>query len=528
LVLSTVIFTFVLKSIEFMKKYYFLFLFWVFSTCAFAQNVTITPSGISPAMSGTYPRLAFDAILALPSPVVGDIAYDITFLCLRVFNGSKWVCTYQSPTDPNPNLTAIATGGGTSDDFVRQVAVDASGNVYITGSFNGTATFGATSKTSVGNNDIFIAKYSSSGTLQWVQSAGSTSNDLANGIALDASGNVYITGYFYGTATFGAISKTSAGNADIFVAKYSSSGTLQWVQSAGGTSNDAATGIAVDASGNVYITGYFFVTATFGATSKTSAGGSDIFVAKYSSSGTLQWVQSAGGTSSDDANGIAIDASGNVYITGYFYGTATFGATSKTSAGNADIFVAKYDPVGTAWSWVESAGGTSTDAATGIAVDASGNVYITGYFYSTATFGVSSKTSAGSADIFIAKYSNSGTLLWVQSVGGTSIDVAFGIALDASGNVYITGYFYVTATFGATSKTSVGSADIFLAKYSNTGTLQWVQSAGGTDYDYANGIAIDASGNVYIAGNFFGTATFGAISKTSAGGSDIFVARVQE
>jgi uncharacterized protein YjiK len=361
-----------------------------------------------------------------------------------------------------------------------------------------------------------------------VQSAGSTSNDLANGIALDASGNVYITGYFYGTATFGAISKTSAGNADIFVAKYSSSGTLQWVQSAGGTSNDAATGIAVDASGNVYITGYFFVTATFGATSKTSAGGSDIFVAKYSSSGTLQWVQSAGGTSSDDANGIAIDASGNVYITGYFYGTATFGATSKTSAGNADIFVAKYDPVGTAWSWVESAGGTSTDAATGIAVDASGNVYITGYFYSTATFGVSSKTSAGSADIFIAKYSNSGTLLWVQSVGGTSIDVAFGIALDASGNVYITGYFYVTATFGATSKTSVGSADIFLAKYSNTGTLQWVQSAGGTDYDYANGIAIDASGNVYIAGNFFGTATFGAISKTSAGGSDIFVARVQE
>ena len=511
-----------------MKKYYFLFLFWTLSTGAFAQNVTITPSGISPAMSGTYPRLAYDAILALPSPVVGDIAYDITFLCLRVFNGSKWVCTYQSPTDPSPNLTALATAGGTTNDIGEHVAVDASGNVYISGYFQGTATFGATSKTSVGSNDIFVAKYSSYGTLQWVQSAGGTTTDEANRIAIDASGNVYITGYFSGTATFGAISKTSAGSNDIFVAKYNSSGTLLWVQSAGGTGFDEANGIAIDASGNVYITGVFNGTTTFGATSKTSAGGYDIFMAKYSSSGTLQWVQSVGGTSTDIAKGIAIDASGNVYITGYFGGTTTFGATSKTSAGSADIFVAKYDPVGTAWSWVLSAGGTGFDQANGIAIDASGNVYITGDFYDTTTFGATSKTSVGGSDIFVAKYNSSGTLQWVQSDGGISYDYANGIAIDASGNAYITGLFSDTATFGATSKISSGGYDILVAKYNSSGTIQWVQTAGGTNAESGNGIAIDASGNVYMTGYFSGTATFGATSKTSFGSYDIFVARVQQ
>ena len=116
---------------------------------------------------------------------------------------------------------------------------------------------------------------------------------------------------------------------------------MQWVQTAGGIVNDLGYGIAVDASGNVYITGYFNDTATFGTTSKTSAGSADIFVAKYSNAGSLQWVQTAGGTSYDLGNGITVDASSNVYITGYFNGTATFGATSKTSAGSADIFVAR-------------------------------------------------------------------------------------------------------------------------------------------------------------------------------------------
>jgi hypothetical protein len=386
-------------------KTLFSFLFLVFVHHANAQNVTILPGGITPAMSGTYPRISYDAIVALPSPVKGDMAYDITFDCLRVYNGTKWVCTFQHPTDPNPNAIAIASSGGTGIEYGFAIALDASGNMYITGHYYATTTFGSISLTSAGSSDIFVAKYNSAGTVQWVQSAGGTSSDIGQGIALDASGNVYITGAYQGMATFSTTTKTSAGSYDIFVAKYNSAGTVQWVQSAGGTGSDFGFALALDASGNVYITGYYAGTATFGTTSKTSAGSSDIFVAKYNSAGTVQWVQSAGGTGSDFGFAIALDASGNVYITGAYLVTATFGSTTKTSAGSSDIFVAKYNSAGTV-QWVQSAGGTNIDDGRNIALAASGNVYVTGYYYDTASFGYNTKTaSGGNPDVFIMRLS---------------------------------------------------------------------------------------------------------------------------
>ena len=479
--------------------------------------------------SANYPRISYDAILALPSPVKGDIAYDNTFDCLRVYTGGKWICTYQNPANFTPNMIAIASAGGINSDIGNSIAVDGSGNVYVTGYYNGTATFGATTITSAGSSDIFVAKYNSSGTLQWVQSAGGTNADSGYSIAVDGSGNVYVTGYYYGTATFGATTTTSVGAGDIFVAKYNSSGTLQWVQSAGGTGTDIGNSIAVDGSGNVYVTGYYQGTATFGGIAKISVGSNDIFVAKYNSSGNMQWVQSAGGPSIDIGQSIAVDGSGNVYVTGYYNGTATFGATTITSAGSYDIFVAKYDPVGVSWAWVQSAGGTSSDICYSIAVDGSGNVYVTGYYQGTATFGATTITSVGgSNDIFVAKYNSSGSVQWVQSAGGPSSDNGYSIAVDGSGNVYVTGYYYGTATFGATPITSAGGGDIFVVKYNNSGSVQWVQSAGGTNADSGKSIAVDGSGNIYVTGYYYGTATFGATSITSAGFSDIFVARLDK
>lgn len=202
-----------------MKKLSLLLCFLGAVVLSFAQNVTITPRGITPAMTGSYPRISYDAILALPNPAKGDMAFDMTFNCLRVYTGSKWICTYQSPSDPTPNITALASAGGTSYDEGNGIAVDASGNVYVTGSYNGTATFGTTTKTSAGGEDIFVAKYNSSGVLQWVQSAGGTSEDWGNGIAVDGSGNVYVTGRYGSPATFGNNSLTSVGVTDIFVAR---------------------------------------------------------------------------------------------------------------------------------------------------------------------------------------------------------------------------------------------------------------------------------------------------------------------
>jgi hypothetical protein len=217
--------------------------------------------------------------------------------------------------------------------------------VYVTGNYAGTASFGGTFRTSAGDYDVFVAKYNKNGVLLWVQSAGGIGSDQGNSITVDVAGNVYVTGNYVGSANFGGINEISAGSDDVFVAKYNSIGTIQWVQSEGGIGNDQGNSIALDAAGNVYVTGFYVGTASFGGISSTSAGGAgvDVFVAKYNSNGTLLWVQSAGGAPSDIGYGIAVDAACNVYVTGFYQGTASFGGISRTSAGYYDVFVARLD-----------------------------------------------------------------------------------------------------------------------------------------------------------------------------------------
>ena len=299
----------------------------------------------------------------------------------------------------------------------------------------------------------------------WAKNAGGSSNDYGNSIAVDASGNSYVTGYFKGSATFGSTSLTNNEGYDIFIAKLDSSGNWLWAKNAGGTSNDYGYGIAVDASGNSYVTGCFQDTdITFGSTTLTSSGEYDIFIAKLDSSGDWKWATKAGGTSTDHGFGIAVDASGNSYVAGYFKGTATFGDTTLTSNGDYDIFVAKLDSSGN-WLWAQKAGGTGTDYGQRIATDSEGNSYVIGYFPGIATFGNTELTSSGGFDIFVAKLDSSGNWLWAKNAGGTAYDRGNGIAIDANGNSYVTGYFYSPiAVFGSTTLTCSGSNDIFITK----------------------------------------------------------------
>ncbi|WP_341226701.1 SBBP repeat-containing protein [uncultured Arcticibacterium sp.] len=495
--------------------------------CSFftqAQNVTINPGGITPALTGTYPRISYDAILALPSPVIGDMAFDTTFLCMRVYIGTTWVCI-QMPEQPFLDKVYIASAGSSSEDSGNSVAVDGSGNVYIVGTFQGTASFSGATITSAGSFDVFIAKYSSSGTLQWLRSAGGISHDYAHSIALDASGNVYISGHFYDMATFGGSNISGEGGYDIFMAKYNSSGSYLWVQSAGGTSNDYCRSLAVNISGDVCVSGYFYGTANFAGSNINSEGSADIYVAKYDSNGNFLWVRSAGGTSNDYSFSTAIDGAGNVYITGRVQGTANFGGVFLGSAGSYDIYIAKYNSVG-ALQWLQSTGGSYTDYGYSVAVDVSGNVYLTGNYSGTTNFGFSSVTSVGGTDIFIAKYNSSGASQWVQSAGSTSSDNSLALALDGSGNAYITGSYLGTANFGSSNITSAGGTDIFIAKYNSSGNLQWVESAGGSSHDSGQSVAVDGAANVYITGYYLGTSTFGVSVITSSGDTDVFLGRI--
>lgn len=494
-----------------------------------AQNVTIMPEGITPVT--THPRISYDAILALPSPQEGDLAYDTTFKCLRIYADGKWLCSYQDPTNFTPNLTSLISIGGTDYDNAGKIAVDASGNIYIIGNYRGTVGFGSNSLTSVGTGDIFVAKYNKNGTLQWVQSAGGTVGELGTDIAVDGNGNVYITGGFSGTATFGSTSVVSGGNNDVFVAKYNNSGLIQWVQSASGTGNDYGLSIAVDGSGNAYITGSFAGTATFGATSVTAQySDADVFVAMCNSSGVFQWAQSGGGGGFDSGTGIGVDGSGNVYVTGSYLGTGTFGTSTLTFSGiGYNIFLAKYDNSGV-FQWIHTAGSLSYDSGNDLAVDSDGNIYITGHFFETITFGtISISSNSGSRDIFIAKYDGNGNAIWVNSAGGNGLEAGTGIAVDGAG-VYITGHYSSPVTLGSKTITSNGSEyDILVTKYNkSTGNFVWVQTAGGAEKDEGIGIATDTNGNVYTIGNYMDTTTFGKTTKTSQGSSDIFVLRIDK
>lgn len=390
--------------------------------------------------------------------------------------------------DNSGNVLWAKSVGESGNDLALGIAVDGCGNSFVAGFFESpTITFGSTTLTNIdntgGTTDIFIAKYDNNGNVLWAKSAGGSGFDEEYSIAVDRNGNSYVTGSFLGpTITFGSTTLTNAGVADIFVAKYSKSGKVLWAKSVGGSGYDVGYGIAVDGCGNSYVTGSFFSpTITFGSATLTNAGVANIFIAKYDNHGNVLWAKSAGGTNVDGGESIAVDRSRNVHITGYFNSIkASFGSITLHNPnrfGNtADIFVAKYDNSGNVL-WAKRpevvSGGNDGNS---IAVDGSGNSYVTGQFDgSTITFGSITLTNADitgkTPDVFIAKYNAEGGVLWVKSVGGNAIDIGFGITVDENENSYITGYFESpTITFGSTTLNNAGNADIFVAKLGDVAT----------------------------------------------------------
>ena len=384
---------------------------------------------------------------------------------------------------------------------------------------------------------------------KWANSIGNTTTDKSYDITTDGSGNVYITGEFSGTADFdpgtGTADLISNGSADIFFAKYDSSGNYLWAKNIGSSSfDDRSSGIITDSIGNVYITGAFRGTADFdpgaGTTNLTPIGWYDIFIAKYDSSGNYIWAKNVGSTNWDESFDIASDAIGNVYITGFFQDTADFdpgaGTTNLASVGNQDIFITKYDNSGN-FLWAKNIGSASYDYGYSITTDAWSNVYITGYFYDTADFdpgpGIANLISVDFKDIFFAKYDSSGNYIWAKSIGGSSDDVGYSIATDVTGNVYITGSFQLTADFdpgvGTENLTFISLPDIFFAKYDSSGNYIWARQLGTSDYDMGYSITTDEESNVYIAGYFSNTIDFdpgsGTANLSVVAGQDIFFAK---
>ena len=414
--------------------------------------------------------------------------------------------------------------GGTNRDLAFSITSLNDGSVIITGDFDGIVAFGSTTLTSAGDSDIFIAKLNRDGSLAWATQAGGSAEDDGEGISSLPNGSSIITGEFEGQATFGNTTLTSAGNEDVFVAKLNADGSFAWAKQAGGTGDDEGEAISFFPDGSSIVTGEFEGQATFGSTTLTSAGDDDIFFAKLNADGSYAWATRAGSPKDSDT-GYAVTAlnDGSSIITGDFEDQATFGNTQLISAGGNDVFVTKLNADGS-YAWAKQAGGTGDDEGYAITSLSDGSSIITGEFRGTATFGNTQLISAGDDDIFIAKLNADGSYAWAARAGSSAEDTGEGISSLADGSSIITGEFEGEATFGNTTLTSAGSDDIFIAKLNADGSFAWVTQAGGTDVDVGEAVTSLRDGNSIVTGYFSGTATFGNTTLTSAGLNDIFVA----
>jgi hypothetical protein len=360
---------------------------------------------------------------------------------------------------------------------------------------------------------------------EWVHQAGGESNERGTAIELDSFGNAYCAGEVSDTTYF-ADTTFVANFGDVFLSKFSNDGDLLWIRLCGGTGLDRGLDMKIDNNDDIIVTGFFSNTAFFGDTSLTSLGFSDVFVVKFNSQGDFQWVVHGAGSNHDESLCIATDSDNNIYISGYFEETLSIGSFLLSTTTFSTMFIAKISPSGNVL-WAKQAVGEDFGESISydLVCDADKNVIVTGYFDDTTIFQDTTLYSYdGSIDIFIAKYDFNGDLIWVIQAGGDYDDAGDAITVDESGNLYIAGDFQYTATFGNITLTSSNSArNIFYGALNPSGTFQWVEQSTGSNFARPLSIYYNQVNGIAISGGYDLDFTIGDSSFTSNGTENIFL-----
>ncbi|NBR06476.1 MAG: hypothetical protein EBT92_11965 [Planctomycetes bacterium] len=426
-----------------------------------------------------------------------------------------------------PDFDWVIQAGGKLHDKTRGIAVDGKGNIYLTGEFTGTATFGEFTLTSNNMMDFFIAKVDSRGKFLWVRSGGGSKIDRGYAITVDDAGNSYVTGHYESTdAKFGDVSLPNSGDYDIFVAKYDSSGKMLWIKTAGGKGYDYGHGIAVDSLGNLFVTGALAGEGTFDEVKLSEPGSSRVFCARYTTEGKILWVKTTQGKGNSSGHGIAVDGKGNCFLGGHTGGDGFFGDFKLTNSMGRDILVAKLDASGKVH-WVAQGHGSSGAMIHEITADTNGNVWASGMFKGELKLKDRVVKSKGDSDILLMSFGSDGSELWTKTAGGPGIDYGLGVATDNHGNSFLTGSFTATVLFEGEEKISSASADIFIISFNRSGKVRWFNQVSGKGTDHAYSIALDSSGNIYLSGACSGNAMFGKHPFTNLGSNDIFLAKLK-
>jgi Secretion system C-terminal sorting domain len=452
------------------------------------------------------------------------------------------------------NYSWIQTNGNTGVDSGKSIVTDDFGNVYTTGSFEGTIDFdpstGLSALTSMGSSDVFILKQNADGKIIWAKSAGDIGYDTGNSIAIDDQNNVYISGEYDGNIDFDNNDEigqlNSVGQADSFLLKLDSNGEFVWVKNIGGAYNEYNAIVSIGDAGDIFVSGTFYMSISIEVGNETislsNEGNRDIFVLKSDSNGEFEWIKQISGQFSLQANAIQVDEYENIYLTGLFVGVVDFDPSSEdylvSGDWNFDFFIVKLDPNGN-FLWVYTlADGGDMDYGNSLALDGMGNVYVTGGYGGIIDFDSGPNTnlgfSFGERDLFIMKLTDLGSFQWFKSIGSTGLDFAKSIGIDSTGKIYLTGSFSETVDFNPGNDvfnlTSLGDLDIFVASMDTDGNLLWATRAGGSSEDIGIALAADRYCKVSVTGFFTDSFIYNYENTNNElfgeGDKDIFVAKI--
>ncbi|MBP7511825.1 MAG: gliding motility-associated C-terminal domain-containing protein [Bacteroidia bacterium] len=445
--------------------------------------------------------------------------------------------------------------GNTGQDIGRAVATDAQNNVYQLIIYSGSLTIDSAGTPvtigNYGNRDIAVIKYNCNKVYQWAIRIGGTSNDggsyNSSGIASDTSGNIFIHTTIGGNANITSsngsnTTKNIAGSTDALLIKANNMGIVSWVTQMGGSGADESGGVAIDREQNIYITGSYSGTASFTQTSGGSSnwfsfGSSDIYIAKYRTNGTIDYINRSGGNLTDVGLAIDVDSSGNVYVCGNWgccgNSFSNFG-NNVVNTGNWGAFLAKADSDGS-WIWGVDAGSSVTEGFSDVVVDDIKNqVYVIGHFNGNSSLTSRPPGSAlnintnGGYDLILAAYNLNGSLQWARTLGGTGNEYGYGVDLDPATNPIFVGEIRSTTSFGGTPLTPTGATSAFYAKYTSVNTFIEAQKIAAPNIAGAQDVHVSSSGLTYVAGLFRDSLTVGLDVIRNNGLEDGFVVRKQD
>ncbi len=413
----------------------------------------------------------------------------------------------------------IISAGGKHADCGSALARDEDGFIYLAGSFQGEATFNDTTLYSNGDTDVFLAKYEEKGNLVWIKQAGSnftkrnaiTEYPTAIRVHEDA---VYMIGVFAGIADFNTTKIISKGKEDLFLAKYNLEGKLLWVKRAGGSSQDIPNDLIIDKSGNIYITGSYQKTADFAPKRQlTARNNRNLFIAKYSSEGELDWIKSSYSQTFSIGKAIETDKEG-IIVAGDFAGEIQLDDTKLSSNGSTDIFIVKYDFEGNQL-WATQHGSTGMDQVN--AISCKDGIYLAGSYLTTARS--ESWQSKGARDGFVSKLTANGNQIWNKTIGGTENDEIIAMSIK-DGQLIIAGKYNADFEYDDEEVyLSNGFTDIFLLKMDLFGNTNDIKVMGGSGQDFPTSMLINDD-EILMTGLYRNQLT---TTQTSSGGSDIFL-----